>query len=84
MDFGTLVQTLTDWIVGVGGTVNDLPGTAAFALGLFTWFAVERVLTRMMTGLKWAILAGVVVALGLTVPYLAGLLLDSGSEVARP
>lgn len=84
MDFGTLVQTFTDWIVRIGGTVNNLPGTAAFALGLFTWFAVERMLTRVMTGLKWVILVGAIVALGLSVPYLAGLLLDRGGEVAQP
>ena len=80
MDFATLVQTLTDWIVRIGGTVNELPGTAAFALGLFTWFSVERMLARLMTGIKWAILMGVIVALGLTLPYLASLLWGSGVE----
>lgn len=84
MDFGTLVQTLTDWVVRVGGTVNGLPGTVAFALGLFTWFAVERMLQRVMTGLKWAIMVGAIVALGLSVPYLASLLLGTGTEVTQP
>lgn len=70
MDFGTLVQSVTDWVVGIGSAVNDLPGTVAFGLGLFTWFAVEQVLQRIFNGLKWAILIGVVAALGLSLPYL--------------
>lgn len=78
MDFGTLVQTLTDWVVRIGSSVNDLPGTVAFGLGLFTWFAVEQILQRLLNGLRWAILIGVVVALGLSVPYLASLLFERG------
>ncbi|WP_224815415.1 hypothetical protein [Hasllibacter sp. MH4015] len=75
MEFGALVQTLTDWVVGIGHTVNDLPGTVAFGLGLFTWFAVEQILQRVLNGLRWAILIGVIVALGLSLPYLASLMM---------
>ncbi|MBF9043773.1 hypothetical protein HKCCE4037_10570 [Rhodobacterales bacterium HKCCE4037] len=78
MEFGTLVQTLTDWVVSIGSGVNDLPGTVAFGLGLFTWFAVEQVLQRVFNGLKWAILIGVVVALGLSLPYLFSTVFGSG------
>lgn len=84
MDFGTLTQTLIDWVAGIGGTVNDLPGTVAFGLGLFTWFAVEQILRRVMTGMRWVIIVGVVAALGLSIPYLASLLWGSGGEVALP
>ena len=78
MEFGTLVQTLIDWVVSIGSGVNDLPGTVAFGLGLFTWFAVEQVLQRVFNGLKWAILIGVVVALGLSLPYLFSTVFGSG------
>lgn len=84
MDFGTLTQTLTDWVVGIGSTVNDLPGTVAFGLGLFTWFAVEQILRRVMTGMRWVIIVGVVAALGLSIPYLASLIWGSGAEAALP
>ncbi|GAB5445502.1 hypothetical protein [Gymnodinialimonas sp.] len=78
MDFATLIQSLTDWIVRIGSSVNDLPGTVAFGLGLFTWFAVEQILRRVMSGLRWVIIVGAIVALGLSVPYLAALMLDAG------
>ena len=70
MDLSTIVQSLIDWVTSIGQRVNELPGTVAFGLGLFTWFAVEQVLQRLMNGLRWAIIIGVVVALGLSVPYL--------------
>jgi hypothetical protein len=79
MDFGTLIQTLVDWVVSIGSGVNNLPGTVAFGLGLFTWFAVEQVLQRLMNGVKWAILIGVVVALGLSLPYLISTVFGSGA-----
>ncbi len=81
MDLGTLVQTLTDWVVRIGTSVNDLPGTVAFGLGLFTWFALEQILRRMVSGLRWVILIGVVLALGLSIPYLAGLMFERGGPV---
>lgn len=91
MDFGTLVQSLMDWVVRIGSSVNDLPGTVAFALGLFTWFAVEQILRRVMSGLRWVIIIGAIAALGLSVPYLASLMFDRGGpapevgvEVERP
>lgn len=84
MDFGTLMQGLTDWVVQIGTSVNALPGTLAFALGLFTWFAVEQVLRRVMSGMRWVILVGAVVALGFTIPYLASLMFDFGGANARP
>lgn len=84
MDFGTLTQTLIDWVVRIGTTVNDLPGTVAFALGLFTWFAVEQVLRRVMNGLRWVIVVGVLAALGLSVPYVVSLMWDRGGEVVVP
>ncbi|MEJ6389195.1 hypothetical protein [Gymnodinialimonas ulvae] len=79
MEFSTLIQTLVDWVVSIGAGVNGLPGTVAFGLGLFTWFAVEQVLQRLMNGVKWAILIGVVVALGLSLPYLIGTVFGSGT-----
>lgn len=81
MDFVSLIQGLTDWIVRIGTSVNDLPGTVAFGLGLFTWFAVEQVLRRVMSGLRWVIIVGAIVALGLSVPYLASLMFERGGEV---
>lgn len=80
MDFVSLIQALTDWIVRIGSTVNDLPGTVAFALGLFTWFAVEQILRRVMSGLRWIIIVGAIAALGLSVPYVASLMLDRGGD----
>lgn len=84
MDFGTLMQSLTDWVVQIGTSVNELPGTLAFALGLFTWFAVEQILRRVMSGMRWVIIVGAIVALGFTVPYLASFLFDFGGAEARP
>jgi hypothetical protein len=82
MDFASLVQTLIDWIVQVGASVHDLPGTVGFGLGLFTWFAVEQILHRVMSGLRWVIIIGAIVALGLSVPYLASLMMGSGGPPA--
>lgn len=79
MDFATLVQSLIDWVVQIGSSVNDLPGTVAFGLGLFTWFAVEQIMRRVMSGMRWAIIVGAILALGLSVPYLASLMIDRGS-----
>lgn len=78
MDFGTIAQTLIDWVVRLGGTVNDLPGTVAFALGLFTWFAVEQILRRIVAGLRWVVLLGVLAGLGISLPYVAGLMFERG------
>ena len=78
MDFATVISTLTNWVVNLGTAVNDLPGTVAFGLGLFTWFAVEQILRRIMSGLRWIILAGVLAGLGLSIPYLAGLMFERG------
>jgi len=69
-DFPTLIQSLIDFIVSVGQQVNDLPGGLAFTLGLVTWFVVEQILRRLMSWVRWLILAGAVVALGYTVPYI--------------
>lgn len=74
MDFATVVAALTDWVVSVGQGVNDLPGTVAFGLGLFTWFAVEQILRRVVAGLRWLILVGALGALGLSIPYLISLM----------
>ena len=84
MDFASLVQSLTDWIVQIGSSVNDLPGTVGFGLGLFTWFAVEQILRRVMSGLRWVIIIGAIVALGLSVPYLASLMMDAGGAAPSP
>ena len=81
MDFFTVIETITNWVVTIGGTVNDLPGTVAFGLGLFTWFAVEQILRRIMSWMRWVILAGVLAGLGLSMPYLAGLMMDRGGEL---
>ena len=78
----TVIQTLTNWVISIGSTVNDLPGTVAFGLGLFTWFAVEQVLRRIMSWMRWVIIVGVLAGLGLSVPYVAGLMMDRGGEVS--
>lgn len=78
MDFGTLISTLTNWIVAIGSTVNDLPGVVAFGLGLFTWFMAEQILRRVVSGLRWIILIAALGALGLTVPQLLGLMFERG------
>ncbi len=80
MDFSTIIETLTSWVLSIGGQVNDLPGTVAFGLGLFTWFAVEQVLRRIVSGMRWVILLGVLAGLGLSAPYLLGLMFDRGGE----
>lgn len=80
MDFGTLISTLTSWVIGIGGTVNDLPGVVAFGLGLFTWFLVEQILRRVVAGLRWLILIGALAGLGLTVPYMLSLIFERGGE----
>jgi hypothetical protein len=82
MDFATLAQGLIDWVVRIGATVNDMPGTLAFALGLFTWFAVEQILQRVINGLRWVVVIGALGALGLGVPYVAGIMLDRGAEAS--
>lgn len=84
MDFGTLVQSLTDWVVQIGSSVNELPGTVAFGLGLFTWFAVEQILRRMVSSLRWVIIVGAIIALGLSIPYLVSLMTDWGDGVVGP
>ena len=81
MDFITLIEQLTAFVVRVGQTVNDMPGTLAFGLGLFTWFAVEQILRRVMTGLRWLILIGALAALGLSLPQLVRLM---GAPPAAP
>ncbi len=80
MDFGTLISTLTSWVVSIGGTVNNLPGVVAFGLGLFTWFLVEQILRRVVAGLRWLILIGALAGLGLTVPYMLSLVFERGGE----
>lgn len=86
MDLTTIISTLTTWVTTIGTTVNDLPGTVAFGLGLFTWFTVEQILRRIMSGMRWIILAGVLAGLGLSIPYLAGLMFERGGapEITAP
>lgn len=81
MDFSTVVSTLSSWIVGIGSTVNDLPGVVAFGLGLFTWFMAEQILRRMVSGLRWLILIGALAGLGLTVPHMLSLMFERGGAV---
>jgi uncharacterized membrane protein YjdF len=80
-NLGTLTTTLTEWIVNIGGTVNDLPGVAAFGLGLFTWFMAEQILRRLVSGLRWIILIGALAGLGLTAPYMLSLVFERGGDV---
>ncbi|MEP5760715.1 MAG: hypothetical protein ABJ327_15675 [Litoreibacter sp.] len=75
-----IASLLTTWIVGIGSTVNDLPGVVAFGLGLFTWFTAEQILRRLVSGLRWVILIGVLAGLGLTVPHMLGLMFERGGE----
>lgn len=76
IDFQGFIKTLTDWVMSVAKSVNDLPGGTAFAFGLLTWFLVEQVLRRMSSWLRWLVLFGVVAGLGYTLPYLFGELFD--------
>lgn len=78
MDFATVTTTLINWVVSIGSTVNDLPGTVAFGLGLFTWFMVEQILRRIMSWMRWVIVVGVLAGLGLSMPYLAQLVWERG------
>lgn len=78
MDFMTIANALIDWAVKIGMSVNDLPGTVAFGLGLFTWFAIEQILRRLMSWLRWVIVIGVIAGLGLSIPYLVGLMGERG------
>lgn len=80
MDFSTIIEALSSWVINLGGAVNDLPGTVAFGLGLFTWFAVEQILRRMVSGLRWMLVIAILGGLGLSIPYLAGLMFERGGE----
>ncbi len=80
MDFSTITDLLIGWVLGIGATVNDLPGTIAFALGLFTWFSVELVFRRIVAGLRWVVLLGVLAGLGVSLPYVASLMFERGGE----
>lgn len=80
MDFHTIISTLTDWVVAIARSVDGLNPTVAFALGAFTWFLVDKVLQRIMSWMKWAILLGVLAALGLSIPQLTSIMGDSGAE----
>ena len=78
IDLGSIIQTLTSWVISIGGQVNDLPGGLAFALGLVTWFVVEQILRRILSWMRWIILIGVIVGLGFTLPYLLNQLIEMG------
>lgn len=78
IDLGTIINTLTQWVISIGGQVNELPGGLAFALGLVTWFAVEQILRRILSWMRWLILIGVIVGLGFTVPYILNQFLGMG------
>jgi hypothetical protein len=80
MDFYAIISTLTDWVVAVARSVEGLNPTVAFALGAFTWFLVDKVLQRIMSWMKWAILLGVLAALGLSIPELTSMLRDNDVE----
>ena len=69
IDLASIIQNLTDYLVLLGQDINELPGGMAFALGLFSWFVVEQVLRRILSWVRWLILAGVIAGLGLTIPY---------------
>lgn len=80
MDFSTVISTLSSWIVNIGSTVNDLPGVAAFGLGLFTWFMAEQILRRIVSSLRWIILVVALAGLGLTVPNMLSLMFERGGN----
>lgn len=80
MDLYSIISTLTDWVVAVARSVDGLDPTVAFALGAFTWFLVDKLLARIMSWMKWAILLAVLAALGLSIPQLMGIISDSGNE----
>lgn len=81
MDLAALAETLIAWIVAIGQRVDDLPGLVAFSLGLATWFTVEQVLRRVMSGLRWVVLIGVLAGLGVSAPYVLGLMFERGGAV---
>jgi len=78
MELSDIITTLIDWAVRIGSSVNDLPGTVAFGLGLLTWFLIEQVLRRILSWMRWVIVIGVIGGLGLSLPYLATILMERG------
>lgn len=69
--FSSLIDTLIAYATHMGQQVNDMPGGLAFALGLVTWFAVEQILRRILSWIRWLVLAGVITGLGFSVSYVA-------------
>ena len=86
MELADITSALIDWAVRIGQSVNDLPGTVAFGLGLFTWFMVEQLLRRILSWMRWVVVIGVLAGLGLSLPYLAGLAFERGGtpEIGFP
>lgn len=80
MDLYSIISTLTDWVVAIARSVDGLDPTVAFALGAFTWFLVDKLLARIMSWMKWAILLAVLAALGLSIPQLTGIIRDGVNE----
>lgn len=85
MDLNEITTLLTDRIVFIGEQVDDMPGLHAFGLGLFTWFAVEQILRRIVSWMRWVILIGAVAGLGLSMPWLSDTLgsLQPGASQQR-
>ena len=79
INFAILAQSLIDWAVTLGQSVNDMPGAWAFVLGLFTWFLMEQIFRRLFSWTRVLVLIGVVVGLGFTAPYILEQLFGEGN-----
>lgn len=71
MELSEIIETLTAYVITVGEKVDEMPGTYAFGMGLATWFIVEQILRRIASAMRWVILIGAVVGLGMSFPQIA-------------
>lgn len=81
MDFGEIIEALTGYIIATGEKVDEMPGLYAFGLGLLTWFMVEQIIRRISTAMRWVILVGAIVGLGLSLPHLVDALTGANDVI---
>lgn len=77
MEFAGIIETLTAHVITVGEKVDEMRGTHAFALGLATWFFLEQIVRRIASKVRWLILIGAIVGLGVSFPQLADFITQS-------
>ena len=81
MELDGIIEGLTAYVVSIGEQVDEMPGLHAFGLGLVTWFAVEQIIRRISSAMRWVILVGVIAGLGLSLPYLFDVLTGANEVV---